>query len=93
MDITEVQGKSRGVAYVLLFFFGVWGFHRLYAEHTTSGLIMMGAGLLATFGIVLGLPVVLVMLLRMVMLIWVIVDIFLIPSLTPQRYVTYHSQT
>ncbi|MEI4196627.1 TM2 domain-containing protein [Roseovarius sp. E0-M6] len=72
------ERKSVGVAYLLWFFFGLFGVHRFYIGRIASGVIML---LLAVFGF-FTLPVYgagLFILLPVA--IWLLVDIFLIPGM------------
>jgi TM2 domain-containing membrane protein YozV len=63
--------KSPLIAYLLWFFFGLFGAHRFYAGRMGTGLALLALSLIgfATVGAVL-----------LVSLIWVVVDAFLIPG-------------
>jgi len=73
----DANKKSAGIAYVLWFFFGVFGAHRFYLQRTGSAVAMLVITLVSlplTLALVgyIGLAVV---------GIWGIVDAFLIPGL------------
>jgi TM2 domain-containing membrane protein YozV len=65
------EGKSEVIAYLLLIFFWPFGAHRFYLGRITSGLIMLALSLT-----IIGLPIV---------LIWSLVDLFLIPAIVRER--------
>lgn len=67
----ERRRKSRGIAYLLWFFFGVFGVHRFYTGHTKSAVVQLVL-LLTGIGVLVLLP-------------WLLVDIFLIPGLVRER--------
>jgi TM2 domain-containing membrane protein YozV len=74
----QANAKSVLAAYVLWFFLGGLGLHRIYLRRTVSGLIMLafwavGSGLTALF---LGFPVFLIP-----WAVWWLVDAFLIPGM------------
>ncbi len=69
------QKKSKGIAYLLLIFFGGLGAHRFYLECSTSGAII----LLATIFSFMFLPLI------AITIIWCFIDLFLIPSLADQH--------
>ena len=71
------EKKSVGIAYLLWFFFGGLGVHRFYLGRTGSGVAML---LLTILGLVL-LAVYVGIFLLLALVIWLIVDIFLIPSI------------
>lgn len=64
---TDLSKRDMGIAYILLFFFGLFGIHRVYLGRTGSGFTMTGLTLIGV-----GIPVTFV---------WVLVDIFLIPRI------------
>ncbi|MCI0754381.1 TM2 domain-containing protein [Teichococcus vastitatis] len=70
--------KSPLIAYLLWFFFGLFGAHRFYAGRVGTGLALLALSLIgfATIGTVLIVP-----------LIWVVVDAFLIP-----RWIRSHNE-
>jgi len=77
----DANKKSMLVAYILLFFLGMLGAHRFYLGETKTGLIMLalfvGGSALSVVGIgMLGVAAVGV---------WVVVDLFLIPSIVSKR--------
>lgn len=67
----EAKRKSRGVAYLLWFFLGIFGVHRFYTGHTKSAIAQLVL-LLTGIGVLVLLP-------------WLIIDIFLIPGLVRER--------
>ena len=82
----NTSGERRGkvgpardivVAYLLWFFLGLVGIHRFYLKHTRTGLAYLGIWAIAIVTSLLGLgawP-------ALVVYLWVIVDIFLMPSM------------
>lgn len=69
--VFEANRKSKAIAYLLWLFLGWFGVHRFYGGYTKSGITQ----LLLTLSVV-GLPI---------MLVWLLVDIFLIPGLINDR--------
>ena len=65
------EGKSKLIAYVLWFFLGGFGVHRFYLGRIKTGIAQ---ALLALSGIFLLVPLI-------TLLIWLLVDIFLIPKM------------
>ena len=76
----DANKKSVGIAYLLWFFFGMLGVHRFYLSQTGTGLaillLTLGSGLLMFVGI--GLITI------WIPIIWVFIDIFLIPGMARQ---------
>ena len=73
----DANKKSVGVSYVLWFFFGMLGAHRFYLSQTGTGVAIL---LLTIFSILLsfiGIGLVMIW----VPIIWVFIDIFLIPGM------------
>ena len=77
MMMFEANNKSMAVAYLLWFFFGMWGGHRFYNGKTGSAVAQL---LLTIFGILLLFVFGLGLLLLIPVWIWMIVDAFLIPG-------------
>ena len=74
----DANKKSAALAYVLWFFLGLFGIHRIYLKKTTSGVIMLVIGLLSV-------PLTYVLIGYvgwLVVGVWAIVDLFLIPGWT-----------
>jgi len=76
----DANKKSVAIAYLLWFFFGMLGVHRFYLSQTGTGLailfLTLGSILLMTVGIgffTIFIPI-----------IWVFIDIFLIPGMARQ---------
>jgi TM2 domain-containing membrane protein YozV len=77
----ESNKKSVGVAYLLWFFFGMFGVHRFYLGETGTGaaiLIITICSILLKFVLIGFLTI-------FISIIWVLVDLFLIPALA-QKY-------
>ncbi len=73
----EAAKKSVLVAYLLWFFLGFFGLHRIYLGHVVSGLLM-----LALWGIGTALCIVLIgYVILVVPLLWWLLDALLIPGL------------
>ncbi len=73
--------KSVGIAYLLWFFLGAVGAHRLYLGRTGSGAaiaVLILGGLLLSL-LVIGIPMLIIG------SIWLIVDLFLIPGIVDQH--------
>ncbi|WP_128253223.1 TM2 domain-containing protein [Falsirhodobacter deserti] len=66
------EAKSTAAAYLLWFFLGTFGVHRIYLGHLKTGLAMLVLMLLGmlTFGIT-----------SLVVLVWWVVDLFLVPGM------------
>lgn len=74
----QANKKSVGVAYLLWFFFGMLGAHRFYLGRTGSAvaiLVLSIAAFVLSY-VVIGIIIV------FVPMIWVLVDLFLIPGIT-----------
>lgn len=69
--VFESQRKSKGIAYLLWLFLGAFGAHRFYAGEVKSGAIQL---VLTLTGIGL-----------LVVLPWLLIDLFLIPGLINER--------
>ena len=69
--VFEASRKSVGVAYLLWFFLGIFGAHRFYSGRTGTGI----AQLVLTISVIGWL----------VMIPWLIVDIFLIPGMVREE--------
>jgi len=67
----EQNRKSKGVAYLLWFFFGFLGVHRFYAGKTKSGVIQLLLSL-TVVGLLFSVP-------------WVLIDALLIPGMINER--------
>lgn len=73
------ESKSTGLAYVLWFFFGWLGLHRLYVGSTAMGLTML---VLTFFGVVfVAIGSVIGVVLLALQALWLLLDLFFIPSL------------
>jgi TM2 domain-containing membrane protein YozV len=73
----EANKKSTGVAYLLWFLFGMLGVHRFYLGYNGSGAAIL---ILTLFSILLsfvGIGLVLIF----IPIIWVFIDLFLIPGM------------
>lgn len=68
----DAQRKSIGLSYVLWFFLGGLGVHRFYLGRTGSGVAQLLLGLLGWLPLFAG---------WLVLGVWLLVDIFLIPSI------------
>jgi TM2 domain-containing membrane protein YozV len=68
----DAQRKSVGLGYVLWFFLGGLGVHRFYLGRTGSGVAQLLLGLLGWLPLFAG---------WVVLGIWLLVDLFLIPSI------------
>jgi TM2 domain-containing membrane protein YozV len=75
------EAKSVGLAYILWFFFGLIGGHRLYLGYKTSGMAMLGLLVLAlvTAAIVVGGAI------FAGLCVWALVDAFLIPGMVQEQ--------
>ena len=78
----DAAKKSAGVAYVLWFFFGIFGAHRFYLAQTGTAVTQL---LLFIFSCILVFAYGLGLLTLLVLGIWVFVDAFLIPGIV-QKY-------
>ena len=77
----SADGRSMAVAYLLWFFLGVFGVHRFYLGHFGSGVAQAVLSICAY-----ALSVVLVGLVLLIpVLIWWLVDAFLIPRMMPAQ--------
>jgi TM2 domain-containing membrane protein YozV len=65
------EKPSAGVAYLLCFFLGVFGAHRLYLGQRGTGIVMLILGL-TFFGWIISGP-------------WAFIDLFLIPSIIQRK--------
>lgn len=67
----ESRKKSTGAAYLLWFFFGVFGGHRFYLGYTGSAVVMLILGL-TFFGLI-------------ITAVWALIDAFLIPGMIVKK--------
>jgi len=83
----DANKKSVGIAYLLWFFFGMLGVHRFYLSQTGTGLAI----LFLTLGSCLLMPVGIGLVTIWIPVIWVFIDIFLIPGIARQFNTTLAS--
>lgn len=76
----DANKKSVGIAYLLWFFFGMLGVHRFYLSQTGTGLAILFLTLGSIFLSVVGIGLVTIW----IPIIWVFIDIFLIPGMARQ---------
>lgn len=76
MMMYDARKKSAGVAYLLWFLFGLFGGHRFYLDRAGSGFAILALTIGSFFVAFTGIP------LLLVPIIWVFIDLFLIPGMT-----------
>ena len=74
----EANKKSTLVAYLLWFFLGGLGIHRFYLGHTGTGLAILLISLLSWPLMIVGIGFLTIL----ISVVWVFVDLFLIPGMT-----------
>jgi|ERR1051325_2730024 TM2 domain-containing membrane protein YozV len=80
-DMNDATTKSIGLAYLFWFLFGGFGIHRFYLGRTKSAVAMLLLFVIGTLtaGVIIGVPML------AVVLIWWLVDAFLIPGIVGQH--------
>jgi len=73
----DANKKSVGIAYLLWFFFGMFGVHRFYLGETGTGAAILILTILSILTSIVGIGLILLL----VPGIWVFVDLFLIPGI------------
>ena len=73
----EANKKSAGVAYLLWFFFGMFGAHRFYLGSSGSGAVILAL----TLGSILLMAVGIGLVTIFIPMLWVFVDLFTIPGM------------
>ena len=76
----DANKKSVVIAYLLWFFFGLLGVHRFYLSQTGTGLAILFLTLGSIFLSIVGIGFVTIW----IPIIWVFIDIFLIPGMARQ---------
>lgn len=79
----DASKKSVGVAYALWFFFGMFGAHRFYLSQSGTAAAILVITVFSFFLMIVGIGFFTIW----IAVVWVFVDLFLIPGMT-QRYNT-----